>query len=80
MDNRNGPIDMWNWPRPSSAVGCWNSKQNGIVGKKHPDVLLQVQKLKQEAELVSCQRNSVELGQPGQKQGSACVKQEERIE
>jgi len=37
-----------------------------VIGKQHSDVFLQVLKLKEEAELVSCQLKSKEPGQPYQ--------------
>jgi hypothetical protein len=40
---------------PTELPGPWNSKQNSPIGKQQPDVFLQVQKLKEEAELVSWQ-------------------------
>jgi len=39
---------------------------NSIIGKQQSDVFLQVLKLKEEAELVSCQLKSKEPGQPCQ--------------
>jgi hypothetical protein len=49
------------------------------MGKQQPNVFLLVQKLKEEAELVSWQLKSKELGLPGQKRTRTCVKQDERI-
>jgi hypothetical protein len=62
---------MWNINKhrygTNSAVEGWNSKLYSIIGKQQPDVFLLVQKLKEEAELVSWQLKSSELGEPGQK-------------
>jgi hypothetical protein len=50
---------MWNinqhqhWT--NNAVKGLNSKLNSIIGKQQPNVFLQVQKLKEEAEYVSLQ-------------------------
>jgi hypothetical protein len=69
MENRNVPIEIWNikkhWHRTNNIVEGWNSKPNSIIGKQQSDVFLQVLKLKEEAELVSCQLKSKEPGQPG---------------
>ena len=53
--------------RTNSAVEGWNSKLTSIIGKQPPTVSLQVQKLKEEAELVSWQTKSKENGECGQK-------------
>jgi hypothetical protein len=75
---------MWNIHqhrhRTDNAVEGWNSKLNSIIGKQHPNVFLLVQKLKEEAELVSWQIKSKELGLAGQKRKKTYVKQDERIE
>lgn len=59
MENQYIPIDMWNINKhrhwTNNAVEGLNSKLNSIIGKQQPDVFLQVQKLKEEAELVSLQ-------------------------
>ena len=59
MENRNVPVEIRNinkhWHRTNNAVEAWNSKLNSIIGKQQPGVFLQVQKLKEEAELVSWQ-------------------------
>jgi hypothetical protein len=61
MENQNVPIEMWNirinkhGHRINSAVEGWNPNLNSIIGKQQPEVFLQVQKLKEEAELVSWQ-------------------------
>lgn len=84
MENQNVPIEMWNIHqhrhRTNNAVESWNSKLNSIIGKQHPNVFLLVQKLKEEAELVSWQIKSKELGLAGQKRKRTYVKQDERIE
>jgi hypothetical protein len=71
MENQNVPIEMWNIRqhrhRTNSAVEVWNSKLNSIIGKQQPNVFLLVQKLKEEAELVSWQLKSKELGLAGEK-------------
>jgi hypothetical protein len=54
--------------RTNNAVTDWNSKRISNIGKQQPDVFLLIQKLKQEAELVSWQLKPKVLGQPGQKQ------------
>jgi hypothetical protein len=48
-------------------VEGWNSKPNSIIGKKHRNSTLLIQKLKEEAELVSWQLQSKELGELGQR-------------
>jgi hypothetical protein len=62
MENRNVPIEIWNikkhWYRTNNAVEGWNSKLNSIIEKKQSDVFLQVLKLKEKAELLSCQWKS----------------------
>ena len=64
---------MWNINKhryeTNSAVEGWNLKLllGNIIGKQQPNVFLLVQKLKEEAELVSWQLKSNELGEPGQK-------------
>jgi hypothetical protein len=76
----NVPIEMWNMKehrhRTNNAVECWNSKPQSIIGKQQPRVLLPVQKLKEEAQLVSWHMESEELGLPGQKRKKTYVKQE----
>jgi hypothetical protein len=71
MEHQNVPIEMWNIHqhrhRTNNAVEGWNSKLNSIVGKQQPNVFLLVQKLKEEAVLVSWQMKSKELGLAGQK-------------
>ena len=71
MQNENVPIEMWNVNkrrrRTNNGVAGWNSKRHRIVGKQRPNVF-HVQKLKEEAEFMSCQLRPKELGHPGQKQ------------
>jgi hypothetical protein len=71
MGNQNVPIEMWNIRqhrhRTNNAVEGWNSKLNSIIGKQQPNVFMLVQKLKEEAELVSWQMKSKELGLAGEK-------------
>jgi hypothetical protein len=71
MENQNVPIEMWNIQqhrhRTNNAVAGWNSKLNSIIGNQQPNVVLLVQKLKEDAELVSWQMKSKELGLAGQK-------------
>jgi len=49
----------------NNAVEGWNFKLNSIIGHQQSDVLLQVLKFKEKAELISCQWKSKEPGQPG---------------
>ena len=67
MENQNGPIETWNInkhrPWTNHVVEGWNFKINGIIGQQQHNVFLQVQKLKEEAELVSWQMKSKEPGQ-----------------
>jgi hypothetical protein len=76
MENQNVPIEMWNIHqyrhRTNNAVEGWNSKLNSIIGKQHPNVFLLVQKLREEAQLVSWQIKSKELGLAGQKRKKTC--------
>jgi len=70
MENQNVPIDMRKvnkHPKRNNKTveGC-NSKLNSIIGKQHPNVFLQVQKIRGEAEMVSWQSKSKEPGEPGQ--------------
>jgi hypothetical protein len=51
-----------------------NYKPNTIIGKQQPNVFLQVQKVKEEAELVSWQPKSKEPRHLGQKRRKTCVK------
>jgi hypothetical protein len=57
MENQNVPIEVWNIhqhrQRTNSAVEGWNSKLSSIIGKQQPKVFLLIQKLQEEAELVS---------------------------
>jgi len=59
MENQYIPIDMWNINKhrhwTNNAVEGLNFKLNSIIGKQQPDVFLQVQKLKGEAEQVCLQ-------------------------
>ena len=56
MENQNVPIEMQNINkyryRTNNAVDGWNSKLSSIIGEQQPTVFLQVQKLKEQAELV----------------------------
>jgi len=58
MENQNVFIEVWNINKhrhkTNNAIKCWNSKITGFVGKQQRNVFLQVQKLKVEAEFVSC--------------------------
>jgi hypothetical protein len=77
MENQNVPIEMWNMMkhrhRTNNAVEGWNSKLKSLIGKQQPNVLLRVQKLKEEGELVSWHMKSEELGGlPGQKRKKTC--------
>ena len=78
MLDQNVPIEIWNIGthrhRTNSAVESWISKLNSVTGQKQPNVFLQVQKVKDEAELVSWQLKSVEPGQPGQERRKTCIK------
>jgi len=65
--------------RNNKAVEGWNSKPNSIISKQLPEVFLQVQKVKEEAELVSWQLKSKEPGDLGQKRRKTYVKQDKRI-
>jgi hypothetical protein len=71
MENQNVPIEMYNtnkhWHRTNNAVEHWNFKLNSIMGKQQPNVFLLMQRLQEEAELVSWQLKSKELRLPGQK-------------
>jgi hypothetical protein len=59
MENQNVPIEMWNINkyrhRTNNSVEVWNSKLNSAIGKQQPNIFPQVQKRKEEAELVSWQ-------------------------
>jgi len=59
MENQNVPIEMRNINkhryRTNNAVDGWNSKLSNIIGKQQPTVFLQVQKVKEQAELVPWQ-------------------------
>jgi hypothetical protein len=85
MKIQNVPIELRNIHQPrhrtNNAVEGWNSKQNSIIGKQQPNDFLLALKLKEEeAELVSWQMNSKELGLAGQKRKKSYVKQDERFE
>jgi hypothetical protein len=84
MENQNVPIEKWNiyqhGHRTNNADEGWNSKLNSIIGKQQPNVILLVQKLKEEAELVCWQMKSKELGLADQKRKKAEVKQDQRTE
>jgi hypothetical protein len=85
MKNQNVSIEMWNINQPrhrtNNAVEGWNSKQNSIIGKQQPNAFLMVMELKEEeAELVSWQMNSKDLGLAGQKRKKTYVKQDVRFE
>jgi len=83
MENQNVPIEMWKINmrrhRSNNAVEGWNSKLSCIRGKQQPNLLLQVQRLKGEAEIVPFQVKSKQSGQSDQKRRKTYVKQEERI-
>jgi hypothetical protein len=64
------------WHRTKSEVEGWNSKLSSIIGKQQSKVFLQVQKLKEEAELVSWHPKSKETGERGQKRKKTYVKKE----
>ena len=57
MQNQKVPIEMRNinkqWHRANNAFDGWNSKLKSFIGKGQSNVFLQVQKLKDEAGLVS---------------------------
>jgi len=83
MENQNVPIEMWNVNkhrlRTNKALEGWNSKPNNIIRKQLPKVFLQVQKVKEEAELVYWQPKSKESGDLGQKRRKIYVKEDKRI-
>jgi hypothetical protein len=66
LDNYIYPVLLTN-----NAVEGLNSTRNSIIGKNQSNVFLVVEKLKEEAELVSCQLKSKESGDPGQKRRKA---------
>jgi hypothetical protein len=83
MENQNVPIEMWNVNkcqlRNNKAVEVWNSKLNSIRRKEQPHFFLQVQKVKEETELVSWQLKSKEPGDLRQKRTKTSVKEDERV-
>ena len=82
MENQNVTIEMWNGNnlrlRTNKAVEGWNYKPNSIIGKQQP-VFLQVQKVKERAELGSWQPKSKEPGHLGQKRRKGYVKEDKII-
>ena len=66
MEYEKVPIKMLNIykyrHRANSAVDGWNSKLNSIIGKQQPNVVTQVQKLKEKEKLVSWQLKRKESG------------------
>jgi hypothetical protein len=76
-------IEMWNINKhrhkTNNAVEGWNSKLNSIIGKQQPKVFQLVQKLHEQAELVSWQLQSKDPEKPGQKRRKFYVKQEQII-
>jgi hypothetical protein len=83
MGNQNVPIEMWNINKhrhtTKNAIEGWNSKLNSIIGKQQPAVFLRVQKLQEQAVLVSWQLQSKDPEKPGQKRRMVYVKQEQII-
>jgi hypothetical protein len=74
---------MWNINNhrhtTNNAVEGWNSKLNSIMGKRQPNVFLLVQKLQEQAELVSWQLQSKDHEKSGQTRRKVYVKQENII-
>jgi hypothetical protein len=83
MENQNVPIKMWKVTkhrlRINKAVVGWNYKPSSIIGKQQPNDFLQVQKVKEEAELVSWQPKSKEPGVLVQKRRKTYVKEDNII-
>jgi hypothetical protein len=83
MENQNVPIEMWNinkhQHKTNNAVEGCNSKLHSIIGKQQPKVFLLVQKLQEQAELVTWQLLSKDPEKPGQKRRKVYVKQEQII-
>ena len=71
MENHNVLIEMWNTNnnrrRTDSTVDGWNCELNSIIGRRKPNVFLQIHKLKEETQSVSWQLKSKGLGERGQK-------------
>jgi hypothetical protein len=80
---RNVPIEIWNVNvhryGTDDGTESWNSKLSSIIGKQQPYVFLLVQKLKEEAVLVSWRPYLKVPGESGQKRGKAYVKQDDRF-
>jgi len=62
MENQNFSIEKWNInkhrPWTNHALEGWNFKLNSVIGKQEQNVFLQVQKLKEQADLVPWQLKS----------------------